>query len=114
MASLNTSSDIILMFMPLKDKIKKFNKSENFWIGILRDFLFVISVVVVFASISKIALGLWTPMVAVESGSMIPHIKIGDIIFIQSIERTEIITYETGNKTGYKYFDIYGDVIMYK
>lgn len=114
MASLNTSSDITTMLMRLKDKIKKFNKSENFWIGILRDILFVISVVVVFASISKIALGLWTPMVAVESGSMIPHIKIGDIIFIQSTDRTEIITYETGNQIDYKSFDNYGDVILYK
>lgn len=100
--------------MGLKKKIKEFNESENFFIGLLRDFLFVISVVAIFVSVSKIAFGLWTPMVAVESGSMIPHIKIGDIIFIESLDRTEIITYETGKQTDYTSFDNYGDVVLYK
>ncbi len=100
--------------MGLKEKIIEFNESQNFWIGLLRDFLFVISVVAVFASISQIALGLYAPMVAVESGSMLPHIQIGDIIFVESIDRTEIITYETGKETGYTSFGEYGDVILYK
>lgn len=114
MVRLNTHSDVTTMLMGLIEKIKEFNKSENPWIGLLRDFLFVISFVAVFASLSHIALGLWTPMVAVESGSMTPHIQIGDIIFVQSIDRTQIITYETGKETGYTSFDDYGDVILYK
>lgn len=100
--------------MGLKEKIIEFNESENFWIGLLRDILFVVSVVVIFASLSHIALGLYAPMVAVETGSMIPHIQIGDIIFVESVDRTEIITYETGKKTGYESFDYYGDVILYR
>ncbi|MCZ7394626.1 MAG: S26 family signal peptidase [Candidatus Methanoperedens sp.] len=100
--------------MGLIEKIKEFNKSENPWVGLLRDFLFVIFVVAIFASVSHIALGLWAPMVAVESGSMIPHIQIGDIIFVQSSDRTQIITYETGKNTNYTSFDEYGDVILYK
>jgi signal peptidase len=100
--------------MGLKEKIIEFNESENFWIGLLRDFLFFVSVVAIFASLSHIALGLYAPMVAVETGSMIPHIQIGDIIFVESIDRTEIITYETGKKTGYESFDNYGDVILYR
>lgn len=100
--------------MTLKDKIKAFNESQNFWIGILRDFLFVVSVVAIFASVSYITLGLLAPMVAVESGSMIPHIQIGDIIFVESIQRTEIITNEKGKQTGYTSFEDYGDVILYK
>ncbi len=100
--------------MRIKNKIKEFNESENFWVGLLRDFLFVISVVVIFASLSKIALGLWTPMIAVESGSMIPHIQIGDIVFIEGVDRAEIITYQEGKKIDYKSFNDYGDVILYK
>lgn len=100
--------------MGLKEKIIEFNESENIWIGLLRDFLFVISVVAIFASVSHIALGLYAPMVAVESGSMIPHIQVGDIIFVESVDRTEIITYEKGNETGYSSFGEYGDVILYK
>ncbi len=100
--------------MGLKEKIIEFNESENIWIGLLRDFLFVISVVAIFASVSHIALGLYAPMVAVESGSMIPHIQVGDIVFVESVDRTEIITYEIGKDTGYSSFGEYGDVILYK
>ncbi len=100
--------------MGLKEKIIEFNESENIWIGLLRDFLFVISVVAIFASVSHIALGLYAPMVAVESGSMIPHIQVGDIIFVESLDRTEIITYEKGKENGYSSFGEYGDVILYK
>ncbi|MCZ7401686.1 MAG: S26 family signal peptidase [Candidatus Methanoperedens sp.] len=100
--------------MDLKDKIKYFKESDNFLIGLLRDFLFVFIVVVMFSSISYIALGRFSPMVAVESGSMIPHIQIGDIIFVESVNRTKIITFNEGKETGYSTFDEYGDVILYK
>ena len=100
--------------MGLKNRLKYFKESDSFWAGLLRDFIFVLTVVVIFASVSKIALGLYTPMVAVESGSMIPHIQIGDIIFVESIDRTEIITNEAGKKMNYSSFDEYGDVILYK
>lgn len=100
--------------MNFREKLKEFNESENFWVGLLRDAIFVVAVVTIFASISQLTLGLWTPMVAVESGSMIPHINIGDIIFIQSIDRTEIITFDEGRTTNYKAFDEFGDVILYK
>ncbi len=100
--------------MGLKNRVKYFKESDSFWAGLLQDFIFVLTVVVIFASVSKIALGLYTPMVAVESGSMIPHIQIGDIIFVESIDRTEIITNEAGKKMNYLSFDEYGDVILYK
>jgi signal peptidase len=100
--------------MSLRENIKKLKESDNFWIGLLRDFLFVAAVVVIFSSVSYTALGLWTPMVAVESGSMIPHIQIGDIIFVQSIDRTEVVTYEDGKNSNYTSFDDYGDVILYR
>lgn len=96
------------------EKIKQFNKSDNPWVGLLRDIISVISVVVIFASFSQIALGLWSPMVAVESGSMIPHIQIGDIIFVESVDRTNITTYEVGKQNGYTSFNDYGDVILYR
>ncbi|NJD76740.1 MAG: S26 family signal peptidase [Candidatus Methanoperedens sp.] len=100
--------------MHIMDKIKEFNESENFWVGIVRDFLTVAFVVVVFAIFSQIAFGLWSPMVAVESGSMIPNIQIGDIIFVESIGRTNITTYEKGKESSYASFGDYGDVILYK
>ncbi len=100
--------------MGLKNIVKYYKESDSFLAGLLRDFLFVLVVVIIFASVSKIALGLYTPMVAVESGSMIPHIQIGDIIFVKSADRTEIITNEAGKKMEYSSFNEYGDVILYK
>ena len=100
--------------MELKKRIKYIKESDNFWIGLLRDFLFVLIVVVIFSSISYVALGRFSPMVAVESGSMIPHIQIGDIIFVESADRTKIITYNEGKEIDYSTFSEYGDVILYK
>lgn len=99
--------------MGIKETIKEIKESNNFWVGLLRDFLFVIIVVAIFASVSYIALGRFSPMVAVESKSMVPHLNIGDIIFIESVDRSKIITYEDGEKTGYLSFGNYGDVILY-
>ncbi|VVB91168.1 Uncharacterised protein [uncultured archaeon] len=100
--------------MPLLDKIKKFYNSDSFLAGLLRDMIFVVAAVAVFMSVSYVAFGLWTPMVAVESGSMIPHIQIGDIVFKESVDRTVIITQRDGMKNGYTSFEGYGDVILYK
>ncbi len=114
MARLNTHSDVTTVYMGLLEKIKEFNKSTNPAVGLLRDIIFVVAVVAIFASLSHLVLGLWSPMVAVESGSMIPHIEVGDIIFVQSIDRTQVITYEDGKNINYTSFGEYGDVILYK
>ncbi len=107
-------SDVTTVRMGLLEKIKEFNNSKNPAVGLLRDIVFVVAVVAIFASVSHLVLGLWSPMVAVESGSMIPHIEVGDIIFVQSIDRTQVITYEDGKNTNYTSFGEYGDVILYK
>lgn len=107
LADLNT-------IMPSFEKVRKFYNSDSLWAGILHDVLFVIAVVAVFVSVSRIFLGVWMPLVAVESESMVPNIQIGDIVFLESIERTGIITNKEGEKSGYTSFDNYGDVILYK
>jgi signal peptidase len=100
--------------MELSEIIKKFKESDNFWIGLSRDFLSVLIVFVMISSIFYITMGSFSPMVAVESGSMMPHIQIGDFIFFESADRTKIITYDEGKEMGYSTFDEYGDVILYK
>jgi signal peptidase len=82
--------------------------------GIAKDIIFVAIVVGTISLLSQIAVGLWTPMVAVESGSMVPNLNIGDIIIIQGISRTTAVTYEEGEKTGYSAFNKPGDVILYR
>ncbi len=82
--------------------------------GFVKDLIFVAVVVGAISLVSQIALGLWTPMVAVESGSMVPNLNIGDIIVVQGASRTDIVTWEDAEKTGYKAFNLPGDVILYR
>ncbi len=58
--------------------------------------------------------GTWHIGYAVESGSMLPNMQIGDLIFVLSPHRTHIVTYEEGINCNYKSFNNYGDVIIYR
>lgn len=67
--------------------------------------------------------GLWPPLVAVESGSMEPHMERGDLVFVveehrfaasESYARTGVVTHEIGEEIGYRRFGGYGDVIVYE
>jgi len=53
-------------------------------------------------------------MRAIESGSMEPHMKKGDIVFIQDMSRTKVTTYEEGAISEYRTFGEYGNVILYQ
>ncbi|MEF8840339.1 MAG: S26 family signal peptidase [Haloarculaceae archaeon] len=67
--------------------------------------------------------GLWPPMVAIESPSMNPHMKTGDLVFVMEEHRfpggaayadTGVVTHRTGERTGYRKFGMGGDVIVYE
>ena len=94
--------------------VKLFRNSDNFWIGLLNDLLFVAVMIGLFMLISQIGLGTPRPAVAVESGSMLPNIGIGDVVIIQSAQQTHIISHTEGALSGYTSFDEYGDVILYR
>jgi len=82
--------------------------------GLVRDVVFVVLVVGGISVLSQITLGLWTPMVAVESGSMVPNLNIGDIVVVQGASRTVIETWEEAEGTGKLAFNHPGDVILYR
>ena len=80
----------------------------------MRDLVSVAKILLVFVVISQILFGTWAPMRAIESGSMDPHMKIGDIVFIKDISRASVVTQEEGALSGYKTFGDYGNVILYR
>ena len=96
------------------DQIKEFYQSDSTSAGVLRDLVSVAKILLVFAILSQILFGTWAPMRAIESGSMEPHMKIGDIVFIKDISRASVVTQEDGATSGYKTFGGYGDVILYR
>lgn len=88
-------------------------EEQNSWVSLGKDLLSVAAILIIFMVLSKLIFGLWTPMVAVESGSMEPHMQVGDIIFMKSIDRVHVITNEEGKELGYMSFEKHGDVILY-
>lgn len=82
--------------------------------GIAKDIIFVVVVVGAISLLSQMILGLWTPMVAVESGSMVPNLNIGDIVVVQGASRTDVIPWDEAETTGYTAFNKPGDVILYR
>lgn len=67
--------------------------------------------------------GIWPPMVAVESPSMTPHMKTGDLVFVMeehrfapeaAVEGTGVVTTQVGERVGYEKFNQPGDVIVYR
>ena len=73
--------------------------NDNFWIELARDLVFATVVVFLVICVAYLLTGTWPMMVGVESGSMMPHIYKGDIIFLQGISRTSITTYQVGRET---------------
>jgi len=96
------------------DQIKEFYQSDSTSAGVLRDLVSVAKILLVFLILSQILFGTWAPMRAIESGSMEPHMKVGDIVFIKDISRANVITQEDGATSGYKSFGDYGNVILYR
>ncbi len=103
-----------MLMAELFDQVKEFYRSDSPWAELLRDILSVAKILILFAVVSQIAFGTWTPMRAIESGSMVPNMQIGDIVFIEDISRTKIVTQEEGAISGYETFGDFGNVILYR
>ena len=67
--------------------------------------------------------GVWPPLVAIESGSMEPHIDTGDLVFVMDEQRfsgpgahgeTGVVTARRGAEVGYTKFQGPGDVVVYE
>jgi len=64
--------------------------------------------------------GVWPPLVAVESGSMLPNMERNDLVFVMEEERFPgeraehgVVTAHAGAETGYEKFGNPGDVIVF-
>jgi signal peptidase len=89
---------------------RKKGKIMNVWI---KAFLMTIIVIAVIKVSVYAATGLWTVGFSFQSASMAPNMQIGDLILVQSSQRTNITTYEDGKTLNYRSLNDYGDVIAY-
>jgi signal peptidase len=53
-------------------------------------------------------------MLNVTGSSMSPNLNNGDLIIIENSSRTNVITWEEGERKGYRSFNLPGDVILYR
>ncbi|WP_435177551.1 S26 family signal peptidase [Halorussus sp. AFM4] len=103
--------------------VRRFRTSENGVVVFVREMLSSAAIVVVIGALLFAISGVWPPMVAIESGSMEPHMQKGDLVFIMEEGRlapaaahadTGVVTYQAGKEAGYRKFGSYGDVIVYQ
>jgi signal peptidase len=102
--------------------VSRFLNAESGPLLFVRETLTSVATVAAIGLLLFAISGVWPPMVAVESGSMQPHMHRGDLVFITEPGRfapdaaqaeTGIVTYEGGKEEGYRSFGDYGSVVIY-
>lgn len=90
-------------------------KSDDPKISLVRDILSVVIVVAVIGALLFGASGTWPAIVAVESGSMVPNMNVGDLIFVVEENRFgPLMSSAEAAVAGVTSFNGYGDVIIYQ
>jgi signal peptidase len=94
--------------------IERFRTSESPGVIFVRELLWVAAVVAGIALILFLVSGTWPAVVTIESESMVPHMNVGDLVFVVKADRfSDLQTWENGRVSGYKKFSDYGDVLIY-
>ncbi|TKX76147.1 S26 family signal peptidase [Halorubrum sp. GN11_10-6_MGM] len=88
----------------------------------IREMLSSVAVVLLVGLLLFGVSGVWPPMVAVESGSMEPNMRVGDLVFVTEPGRLApdaaengvgVVTHEVGQEVDYRTFGSYGSVMIY-
>ena len=99
----------------LKGMIAAFRTSDHWVVSLARDLIWIAAVVGGIALALYLICGTWPAVVTIESKSMDPHMKIGDLVVVVQKDRYGAFqTWLEGSKTNYTKYDEYGDVIIYK
>ena len=102
--------------------LRRFWHTDEGWLVFVREILTSVLAVAMVGLLLFAVSGVWPPMVAVESGSMEPHMERGDLVFVMDEERfapeyatgdTGVVPYAEGKERDYRSFGSYGDVIIY-
>jgi len=92
------------------------------WVGFVYDVATSVLAVALVGAFLFAVSGVWPPLVAVESGSMIPNMHEGDLVFVMEEHRfagngavgdTGVVTAAGGAATDYRTFGGFGDVVVY-
>jgi signal peptidase len=104
------------------DVLTRLRTTDNGALIFVREALVSVSAVVAIGLLLYLVSGVWPPMVAVESGSMEPHLQRGDLVVISAPDRyspeyafgdTGVVTVEIAKERGYRTIGWFGSVIIY-
>jgi len=99
----------------IRTLIHRFRTSEHWAVSLARDILWMVAVVGGIALALFLVCGTWPAVVTIESESMVPHMNVGDLVFVVAPDRFgSLQTWEDGKVSGYKKYEDYGDVIIYR
>ena len=107
----------------VRELLARFRDSDHAAVEFLRETAQSVLLVGLLALVLFGASGVWPPMVAVESGSMEPHMQRGDLVFVMDEHRlapgaatdgTGVVTHRAGESAGYRQLGDYGDVVIYR
>jgi signal peptidase len=95
--------------------ITSFRTSDHWAVSLARDLLWIAAVVGGIALVLYLICGTWPAVVAIESKSMDPHMKVGDLVVVVQKDRYGAFqTWLDGSVSNYTRYDEYGDVIIYR
>jgi len=94
---------------------------HNDFVDFVREVFTSVGTVLLVGALLFGASGVWPPLVAVESGSMEPHMSKGDLVFVAENGRYApgdavrgVVPSERGEETGYWSFGDHGNVVVYQ
>jgi len=82
--------------------------------GVARDLLLAAAAAFAAGALLYAFAGVWPPLVSVGGHSMLPHLQPDDLVLVRGLDRVNVTTYQDGLASGYKAFQDYGDVIVYR
>ncbi|MDZ7701144.1 MAG: S26 family signal peptidase [Halobacteriales archaeon] len=104
------------------ERLRWLATTDQPWIRFVREVASSAAIVLLVGLLLFGVSGVWPPLVAVESGSMEPHMQRGDLVFVMdagrfapdaAVEGTGVVPHRDGERVGYRTFGDYGDVIVF-
>ncbi len=100
--------------LKLPGPIRSFAEKHPVIFELATDVLFALVIVAIVGGLLYAYAGTWPAVVSVQGDSMYPHMHNGDLVILQGLERTSVITSAEANVTGdHVTYSLPGDVIVY-
>jgi signal peptidase I len=101
--------------LKLPEPIRSFAGKHPVIYELATDVLFALVIVAVLGGLLYAYAGTWPGIVSVTGDSMYPHMHNGDLVLLQGLERTSVITSVMANVSGdHDTYSLPGDVIVYR